>query len=66
MPQAIENGAVESPCIRHCSLDDKDVCVGCFRHIDEIVGWNNFSNELKQDILTRCQRRQENKDLANQ
>ena len=28
-----------SPCVRKCTLDDDDICVGCFRHIDEICAW---------------------------
>ncbi len=28
-----------SPCIRQCTLDDRDECVGCGRTIDEILVW---------------------------
>ena len=36
--------SVESPCIRHCTLDDADICLGCGRTLDEIcaivtMGW---------------------------
>ncbi|WP_074497912.1 MULTISPECIES: DUF1289 domain-containing protein [Thalassotalea] len=43
-----------SPCIRNCCLDNKDVCIGCGRHVDEIVGWRNFSDAQKYQILDRC------------
>ncbi|MGB0915594.1 MAG: DUF1289 domain-containing protein, partial [Crocinitomicaceae bacterium] len=25
---------IKSPCIRNCCLNQKDICVGCFRHIN--------------------------------
>jgi predicted Fe-S protein YdhL (DUF1289 family) len=45
---------IPCPCIRNCCLDDNDVCLGCFRNIDEITGWNASSDEEKQSILERC------------
>jgi len=48
---------VESPCIRECCLDDNDICLGCFRHIDEIVGWQSRSEQSKKMILSHCQKR---------
>ncbi|EGR4199847.1 DUF1289 domain-containing protein [Vibrio cholerae] len=24
----------KSPCVRHCCLDDKDICIGCVRTLD--------------------------------
>ncbi|WP_081215973.1 DUF1289 domain-containing protein [Pseudoalteromonas luteoviolacea] len=50
---------VPSPCVRNCCLDDKDVCVGCLRSIDEIVGWGSKSNQEKLTILARCEYRKE-------
>lgn len=48
---------VESPCVRNCCLNNEDICVGCFRHIDEIVGWRAMSVEKQQNILNLCQQR---------
>ena len=48
---------VESPCIRNCTLDDDDVCLGCFRNIDEICAWGGASNEQRQQILDQAQLR---------
>lgn len=31
--------APPSPCIRRCTLDPDDECVGCGRTLDEILGW---------------------------
>lgn len=48
---------VDSPCIRNCCLNSKDICLGCFRHIDEIVGWRSLSIEKKLKVLSDCQKR---------
>jgi predicted Fe-S protein YdhL (DUF1289 family) len=42
---------VESPCIRNCTLDDDDICVGCFRSLDEICAWGGASNEQRREML---------------
>jgi uncharacterized protein len=40
-----------SPCIRVCALDpDTQLCVGCFRTLDEIAGWTQFSNAERAAI----------------
>lgn len=31
---------IESPCVACCKLDSAKVCIGCYRHISEIVDWN--------------------------
>lgn len=30
---------VKSPCVRNCCLGEDDICLGCFRTIDEITSW---------------------------
>lgn len=47
----------ENPCIRHCCLDNNDVCLGCFRALAEILAWHSASAEQKQSILNECQNR---------
>ncbi|PCI40961.1 MAG: DUF1289 domain-containing protein [Moraxellaceae bacterium] len=42
----------KSPCVRNCCLNQQDVCLGCFRHIDEITGWNSFSDQEKENTLS--------------
>ncbi|WP_353517867.1 DUF1289 domain-containing protein [Thalassotalea sp. SU-HH00458] len=46
-----------SPCVRNCCLNDKDVCLGCFRHINEIIGWQSFTEQEKLAILVSCTNR---------
>jgi len=48
---------ITSPCISQCTLNDDDICVGCFRHIDEITGWHGASNDRRQEILNNCEKR---------
>ena len=49
-----------SPCIKECCLNTEDICLGCYRAIDEIVGWGNRSDEEKKEILQQCARRKNN------
>ena len=42
------NTEVASPCVRNCCLDEQDICLGCNRHIDEIMAWRKLGNEEKQ------------------
>lgn len=44
----------ESPCIRACTLDEEtNICVGCFRTLDEIAGWSRYSAENKLAVLEK-------------
>ncbi len=49
--EPIETCSYKSPCVRHCCLDDKDICIGCGRTLDEICRWSNATNSEKQKIL---------------
>ena len=40
-----------SPCIRNCCLNNSDVCMGCFRTLDEIVQWSAVDDKAKLVIL---------------
>jgi len=51
----------DSPCIRNCCLDEKDICQGCFRHIDEIIAWRSYTDKEKQSISELCQQRKDKK-----
>jgi predicted Fe-S protein YdhL (DUF1289 family) len=48
---------ITSPCVRNCCLDEQDICIGCARHLDEIIGWQNKSHEQKEAVLVNCQKR---------
>lgn len=48
---------IESPCIRNCCLDDNDICMGCFRTLDEIKAWLLLTDREKRVVLNKCQQR---------
>lgn len=50
---------IQSPCIRNCCLDNEDVCMGCFRHIEEIKQWGLASHDLKKKFLKNSAKRKE-------
>jgi predicted Fe-S protein YdhL (DUF1289 family) len=52
---------VESPCVGNCCLDDKDMCLGCFRMLDEILIWSSASSQQQVDIVQACALRKQQK-----
>lgn len=46
-----------SPCVKACTLDAQNVCVGCLRTIDEIARWDSMSREEQMAVLGRLARR---------
>ena len=48
---------VESPCVRNCCLNEDDVCLGCFRHVDEICEWGAATNSRRNSILDDAEQR---------
>ncbi|MCG7533950.1 DUF1289 domain-containing protein [Pseudoalteromonas sp. OOF1S-7] len=57
--KSAQNNAVQvaSPCIRHCCLDENDICVGCYRTLKEIMNWQSCDNEQKRAVLRACHQR---------
>lgn len=53
----INSSHTKSPCVRNCCLNKDDVCLGCFRHIEEIVGWKGLSDDGKVKVLECCETR---------
>jgi hypothetical protein len=45
---------VASPCVRNCCLDDRDVCMGCGRSLDEIRAWSESDDAARRAILDRA------------
>lgn len=48
-----------SPCVRNCCLDENEVCLGCGRHIEEILRWHQASAGERDDILAAARLRLE-------
>ncbi|WP_213997216.1 DUF1289 domain-containing protein [Arsukibacterium sp.] len=47
----------ESPCVACCRLNSEKMCVGCYRHITEIVDWNKRSEAENYAILQKLAKR---------
>ncbi|MCL1048381.1 DUF1289 domain-containing protein [Shewanella abyssi] len=48
---------MQSPCVARCGLNEDDYCMGCYRHIDEIVGWANASEDRKAQVWAKLEQR---------
>ena len=49
--------AISSPCVRNCCLDEKDICLGCGRSIEEIIRWGDVADKEKLQILMASKKR---------
>ena len=44
---------VSSPCTNVCTMDPASgLCAGCYRTLDEIAGWIEFSDEAKRALIS--------------
>ena len=55
---------VASPCVRLCTLDEDDICIGCWRTLDEICAWGSAGNNRRREILERAAERAREKARA--
>jgi len=60
IPNANESVYVKSPCIKNCCLDEKDICIGCYRTLDEILKWSSSSSMEKKEIIRLAHHRKVN------
>ena len=51
--------AIASPCVSNCCLNEEDVCLGCYRSLDEILAWRAANNEQRQGFLDLAIQRKE-------
>lgn len=54
---SVADPPVASPCIRNCTLDDRDICLGCGRTLAEIGAWGRASDPRRRTILRDAQAR---------
>ncbi len=50
---------IDSPCISVCVLDESDMCLGCFRTLEEIGCWSTLSDDEKKMIIDLSLQRQQ-------
>ena len=56
---------VASPCTSICSLNDQDICIGCYRTSKEIREWSYLDNHQRLDVLVLCgERNQKNNPFS--
>ncbi len=48
---------LESPCVRNCCLDEKDICLGCYRSLAEITRWSSVTEITRREILVNSAKR---------
>ncbi|MDN5568795.1 MAG: DUF1289 domain-containing protein [Paracoccus sp. (in: a-proteobacteria)] len=49
----------DSPCIQICQIEtDHDLCIGCFRTLDEIACWGMLSPQARQAIMATLPERE--------
>lgn len=59
---------IDSPCVGNCCLDEADVCLGCYRTLEEIKAWGMATDEVRLQILKNVSQRAKPKaysDRAN-
>ena len=49
---------LSSPCIRKCCLNDDNICLGCFRSINEITLWTQVDEKTRRHFLDNVESRQ--------
>jgi predicted Fe-S protein YdhL (DUF1289 family) len=54
-----------SPCVRNCCLDERDVCLGCARTLDEILRWSKLSNPERLEIMNQLQARRAMRPISS-
>jgi uncharacterized protein len=54
---SLTRAPLTSPCIRNCCLDKDDICLGCGRHLNDILAWRDATCEEQQAMLELARKR---------
>ncbi len=57
-----ETNTVQSPCTGYCQLDQLNICLGCFRELNEIINWSLADDKVRNLIRTNAIARKKNND----
>ena len=61
MSQDADSASVSSPCTSVCIIDPvTGLCGGCFRTLEEISGWIDFSATEKRTVIAALDARRSN------
>lgn len=62
LPLPSSPSPVASPCVRRCTLDQDDVCVGCGRTLEDIRQWGAMSEAQRADCVAQAEVRRRERD----
>ncbi len=48
---------IESPCIGNCCLNEEDICLGCFRSLEEITSWTIVDHSTREKYMENTRQR---------
>jgi len=54
----MKKSPIESPCISVCRYDN-EVCAGCGRTVDDITNWYDMTDDEKQAVLNRIEKKEQ-------
>ena len=57
------DSVTQFPCTRNCCLNDEDICLGCFRSLEEIKFWGEAVEQERITILKNAKQRREEHNL---
>jgi len=43
---------IKSPCVSICKYNNNNYCIGCKRYMNEIFDWFDYSNEMREAIMS--------------
>jgi len=58
---AFQSKKIKSPCIDVCISRD-GVCIGCYRTLEEMAGWQAYTEEQKKQVLENIKKRRPSQD----
>ncbi|PCJ91681.1 MAG: DUF1289 domain-containing protein [Porticoccaceae bacterium] len=50
-------GIIPSPCVSICSMDEKDLCIGCYRTSREIREWLLMEDDERLEVIGKSMER---------
>jgi len=54
LPTSPTSAGTPSPCVRLCTLNEQDICVGCGRTLADITAWSRMSEPEKAECVARA------------
>lgn len=50
---------IPSPCVKQCTLNEQNVCIGCWRNLEEIKQWAVTNDGIRKKVLSNIKKRQQ-------